>query len=207
MAKTKGAGATKIKGEEDVRLLQNLGPGDVFRIARAQQASLNRLPLSREDVLVVTKVYAQSPYTVICKKQGSPTQYSLPPGTPVLFPSEPDPEDEDILQFLSPVSRKKVVGYKVLWDGTEQLEPLLSPQAAACLRLAYAVGRKELPSRELNDLMLKHLPKFLLKKSKADSRVVFMAVRRLLVDRGFLGEIVDEVLVQADRDAGMGEVA
>ena len=95
-----------------MRFIRTLGPGDKFRVAHPKQFSVNSRPMPRDQVFKVQKVYEMSPYyTLAIQESGSSGIYSLMPGTPVLFVKEPDPTEEEILEFLDlrQGTKKKVV--------------------------------------------------------------------------------------------------
>ena len=175
-----------------MQFIGKLNVGDRFRVAHKFQKSLNYKQLDRGVVYEVTRKFEQSPHLVIFKDAGG-AQYSLRPDTPTLYPSEPNPTDEAIARFLSPsAGRKKVVGYRMLWDGEADLRPLLSPLGRSVIRALFVVGSRTMEASEAHELLREHLPRFLERGIKMPIDQVLLNYRRYLVDKGLLAEIVDE---------------
>jgi hypothetical protein len=192
-----------------MKFLRILGVGDKFRPAHPQQPSLNKRQMSRDTLYRVTRVYSQSPYVVISVEDQSPDSgiYSLGAGTPVLFPKEPNPSIEDITKFLAPRSNKRVVAYRLLWDGKVDLAGVVQPQAASVLRLLFAFGKKEYTLVELNQLFNEHFERFSLRPTKMDGFQFLNIHRRHLVNQGLLAEVVDLApKTRAVSDANLQEV-
>ena len=177
-------------------MMQSIGVGESFRVAHPHQKSMNGLLMPREAIFVVKRIYEMAPYLTISNKKGDATTiYSLGPRTPVLFPKEKDPTEEEVFIFLGIRSRKQVLYYKLLWDGRSDIGKLLAPQAAALLRLMYSYGHAEFPARELHRLMNDKFDDFFGRPAKVSGSGVFKAYRRHLVARGFLEEVVDKAPV------------
>jgi hypothetical protein len=189
-----------------VRFLRSLGEGDKFRPAHPRQVSLNMRPMPRSSVFKITKVFPQSPHLTISETEGEKGIFSLGPGTPVLLPKEMDPTERDIVKFLAPRGNKKVVGYKLLWDGKMELGGIATPQARAVLKLMFVMGKKEYGLTELNHMFDAHYETFLGKPSKVQGYHALIFYRRYLVDKGLIEEIVDDApATQAVRDANLQE--
>jgi len=192
-----------------MRFLKSLGPGDRFRVAREGQVSLNNRQVGRALVLRVTKVYAQSPFTVVAVEHAKPIRggtYTLGPGTPVLLPREPDPAEEDVLEFLTGKKsrRKLAVAYRPLWDGLQDLSKLLTPQAEVLSRIMFAFGKKVYEARDLLNLVEANYDSFYGKRHKFGGRAVFKYYRRMMVDAGLLEEIVDDApMSEKERGANL----
>jgi hypothetical protein len=176
-----------------MRFLKYLDVGDRFRPAHSRAVSLNNRKMPRTDVYKVIRVYEMSPHLTIAARESSPDDgfYSLGPDVPVLHPLEPDPSEEEVRQFIGVKVRRKVVAYKVLWDGKTDLRGIVSPQAAAAMKLMYAMGKPVYGLRELNVLFSKHFKKFWNKPLKYDASLILATYHRKLVSQGLIEEIVD----------------
>jgi hypothetical protein len=192
-----------------VRFLESLGAGDKFRVAREGQVSLNNREVGRKLVLRITKVYAQSPHTVVAVEHTRPIRggiYTLPPGTPVLSPREPDPAEERVLEFLTGKKAKRltVVAYRPTWDGVQDLSKLLVPQAEVLSKIMFAFGKREYEARDLLNLVEANYDSFYGKRHKLGGRTLFNYYKRHMVDAGLLEEVVDEApLSNREREANV----
>jgi hypothetical protein len=182
-----------------LKLAKALSVGDKFRPAHPEQPSLNGRTMSRDLVHVVTKVFSMAPHTVVCTIEGNSKGgfYTIPPGTPVLSPSESDPTVEEIGDFLLPKLkvRKRVIGFRVLWDGKLPISGLVSRTAEAAVRAMFAVGRSEYSMQELDELFEKYYEKFLGFTPPHSGRNALRLNSRKLVMRGLLEEISDDISV------------
>jgi hypothetical protein len=176
-----------------MRFLRTLAEGDRFRVAHPRQVSLNKRPMPRDSVFRVKKVYPMAPHTTISMLDYSPDGgfYSLGPGTPVLLPMEPDPSEEEVMEFIGVKTKKRVVAYKVLWDGKTNLSGIVPPQAIAAMKLMHAMGKSEYGVHELNEIFNKYYERFWGKPVKRDAIVILLYYRRYLVNHGLLEEVVD----------------
>lgn len=176
-----------------MRFLRTLSVGDRFRPAHPGQESLNRKKMSRETVYRILKVYSQSPHLAISHPEDRPESdiFSLGPKTPVLLPKEFDPTEEEIIRFLNPQGNKRVVGYRVLWDGKTDISHMLSPAMMAAMKLMVAFGKKQYDPRDLKRLFVDHYDRFLGRPSKMDGEHAFILIKRRLVNLGLLEEVVD----------------
>ncbi len=183
--------------------------GDRFRVAHPRQISLNKRRMPREVTYHVTRVYEMKPNTIISVEEANPGDgfYSLGPKTPVLLPKEPDPTEEEVLKFLGVQSKKRVVAYRVLWDGKLDLAGVVPPQAVACMKLMFSMGKDTYTVRELNELFTQHYEKFLGKPTPMMPSSVISFYRRHLVNKGLMEEIVDVGPIPLSvREANLQEV-
>lgn len=191
-----------------MRFLNSLGEEDRFRVAHPRQTSLNKRPMPRDQVFRVKKVYLMTPNVTISVREEDPKDgfYSLGPRTPVLSPGEPNPTEEAVMRFLGVKTRKKVVGYRVLWDGKTDLSRIIPPQAIAAMKLVHAIGQSEYRVRDIHDIFRTHYEKFWGRPIKGDAAIVFFFYRRHLVNHGLLEEIVDSSRIpNAVREANLQE--
>jgi len=80
------------------------------------------------------------------------------------------------------------------------------PQAAAAVKLMYAMGKSEYGVRELHELFNKHYQKFLGRSTKNYPVMILAFYRRWLVNQGLLEEIVDVAPIpESVRDANLQE--
>jgi hypothetical protein len=184
-----------------MRFLRTLSVGDRFRPAHPRQVSLNGRRMDRAATYEVTKVYPMAPYTVIAARHKPPSPgalakfesefYSLSPGTPVLLPKELDPTEDEVMQFVGAKRRRRVVAYRVLWDGKTDLSGVVPPQAVAAMKLMHAFGKSEYGVHELHEIFNKHYEKFWGRSVKREAVVILLFYRRHMVNQGLLEEIVD----------------
>ena len=176
-----------------MRFLRSLGEGDRFRVAHPRQISLNGRTMDRVCVFRITKVYPMAPHAAISVLTARPKDgfYSLGPGTPVLLPKEPDPAEDEVLRFIGVRSKRRVVAYRILWDGKTDLSGIIPPQAIAAMRLMLAFGKSEYGVRELNALFDEHYEKFWGRPVKRDACYIMQFYRRYMVNHGLIEEIVD----------------
>ena len=176
-----------------MRFLRTLSVGDWFRPAHPRQVSLNGRRMDRASTYEVTKVYAMAPHTVVATQCDEPkgSFYSLGPGTPVLLPKELDPTEDEVMQFVGAKRRRRVVAYKVLWDGETDLSGVIPPQAVAAMKLMHAFGKSEYGVHELHEIFNKHYEKFWGRPVKREAIVILLFYRRYMVNQGLLEEIVD----------------
>lgn len=180
-----------------MHFLGSMNVGDRFRVAHPRQISLNRRTMSRDLTFQVTKVYEQTPRLIVAKVVGDGEGiYSLNPGTPVLYPAAPNPTELQVFEFLSRrTTRKKVVAYRMLWDGSTDLVQLLSPLGRAVIRTLYVLGSKEIDVKDAATLVRENLPQFLERGIKMPVGFALKNYRRYLVEKGMLEEIVGEPTV------------
>jgi len=176
-----------------MRFLRGLDVGDRFRLAHPRQISLNNRRMERSTIYRIEKIYPMDPYLTIAVEDGRPSDgfYSLRPDAPVLHPLEPEPSEGELAQFIGGKFRRKVVAYKVLWDGKTDLRGVVTPQAAAAMKLMYAIGKPVYGLRELNVLFNKHFKEFWNKPLKCDAALILTTYHRMLVSQGLIEEIVD----------------
>lgn len=191
-----------------MRFLRNLGLGDRFRIAEPNKLSCNNRPINRGQVLKVEKIFPQTPNVYVCYLSGSKHKgiFTLLPGTPVLFPNEPTPTDEEVRNFITGKPRLRVVGYRCTWDGKTDLADVLQPQAIAIIKMMYSLGRPIFEASSLHKLCNTHFEKFFGRRAKVDGSKVFTYYRRLLVNRGLLEEVIDDSPVSLnEQEASYGK--
>jgi hypothetical protein len=170
--------------------VKNLDVGDRFRVASAEQRSVNNRPMPRVLVFEIIKVYPQAPYYVVSTTPTLPGVFTLPPGAVVRGVEEPAPSPREIERFLGQVVRAKVVGYRLLWDG---LTPLTSasPAAVGVLKMLRALNYDDFTREEAMSLCKTHLPKFYKHSQAVNFANCFTAVAQDLVARGLMEEILD----------------
>ena len=196
-----------------MRFLDSLVEGSKFRVAHPRQRSLNGREMPRALVFQVTKVYPMSPCITISKAIHSPWPkaekgfYSLGPRTPILSPKEPDPTEEEVLRFIGVTRKKRIVGYRLLWDGKVDLRKLIPPRAIAVAKIMYMVGRTEYETKELISLLEKHFSRFYPGKAQSQVQWSFWSCKNLMLDSGVIAEIVDSPPIPAEiSDANLQEV-
>lgn len=177
-----------------MRVLNSLSEGDSFRPAREDQYSLNNRKMDRSSTYSITKVYPMTPHTVIAVRDSDPSDgfYSLNSGTIVLLPKEFNPSDEQILHFLRPRGRKKVVGYKLLWNGKTSLHGVVGAQCQAIVKIMFVVGKKEYSHEDLVEIISANIEKFLPKQPLRSIGSMIASLGRHLVNNGLVEEIVDD---------------
>lgn len=175
-----------------MRKLSALNEGDRFRTAHPRQQSLNRRRMDREHVFRVKSVYQQSPYTVISVREDDLFGgiYSLRPGTPVLFPRDLDPSEEEVYAFLGVAKRRRTTHVRLNWDGQSSLESL-PPQAAALVRGMYVLGIVEASPTEIAARVAPHIAKFIENPGVTGVTSLLRFYKRKLVNEGFMTEFVD----------------
>lgn len=198
--------------EVGMRLARSLNVGEKFRVAHPKQVSANNIPMPRESTFKVTKVYEMSPNLIVAVPlEGDRRPRTLFPGTPVLFVPERDPSEDEVLEFLGICQNrtvpKKVVAYRLLWDGQTPIVNIVSRRAFAVLRVMHVHGRREYTVRELNRLLEKDFQKFYSRPLVSPTNSLMMAFRRKLVAQGLIEEVLDEAPApKALVDAGLTDV-
>lgn len=191
-----------------MQYLSTLSIKDRFKPATTHK-SLNGRVVSPSQIYAITKIYPMSPYLTIAVSEKNPEDgfYSLHPKTPVLLPKELVPSKEKILKFLGATKKKKVLGYRLLWDGEMSLEGLLAPQAIAAMKLLFSAGKREFDVEEIGVLFNELYTKFWGRVIKRDALQIFFFYRRHLVNYGLLEEIVDDAPIhKALAEAHMEEL-
>ncbi len=190
-----------------MRKISSLNVGDEFRPAHPRQKSANNLPMDRAQVYVVSKIFEQSPGFYVCAtRPKTKGDYTLPPGTPILYVREPDPTVEQVMEFLGAGRKKRlrVIGYKILWDGKTELK--LAPQAKALMQVLLVVGGGEVNAKELHKIFGKHLHRFWDGPLRRSGQYYFQFYRRVLIDQGLIEEVLDKATVPPGvRDANLVE--
>lgn len=192
-----------------MRFLRTLDVADLFRVAHPRQVSLNNRRMPRDVTYKIVKVYPMAPHAVVSVNSENPKDgfWTLGPGTPVLLPKDFDPSEDEVLRFLGVKTKKRVIAYKVTWDGKTDLSRVLTPQAVAAMKLMHAVGKSEYSARELHALFTKHYEKFQGRPYKSDAAALLLYYRRHMVNQGLLEEVVDVGPIPASvREANLQEV-
>lgn len=176
-----------------MRKIGSLAVGDIFRPAHPLQQSNNGRAMHRTAHYKVVKKYPQSPYMVIVVKLSAKDEgiYSLNPEVPTIAPREPAPTLQQIEAFLEAKVRKKVVGYRLLWDGIDDPSDRVSPQGRTLLRLMKAFGQVEYEARELRALVYENFSKFHTKEVHPHQLPGVMMSMRFLVALGLVEELID----------------
>jgi hypothetical protein len=188
-------------------LLKALGQGDKFRPAHPRQLSLNNRLMSRGSLYRVERIFPQSPHLYISVDVSNPLdklKYSLRPMTPVLLGREPLPTEDEVLQFLSPAARRKVVlGYRLLWDGKTPLGNVITPQATLLLEFLYAFGKREYGSTEIKLLLKERFEAFVGRGTRSGTKLLSQYAK-YLASAGLLEELVaDGAVPSSIREANL----
>jgi len=189
--------------------LKNLDIGNTFRVAHPRQVSLNHRRMPTDVVYKIKKVFQMSPHTVIVTNLHDDSIYSLGPDTPVLSQGEPSPSESQVLAFLgrgTKKNKKKVVGYRLLWDGKIALKGIVPENAAALVRFIFALGKEEFDANEISCALRGGFARANKKLSSgADD---FGHNKGLLIRKGLLEEIlVDAPTPDAIIKANLQEVS
>ena len=176
-----------------MKKITNLELGDTFRPAHPLQASNNGKMMSRALIYRVMKKYPQSPYMVIAVRVGVQGDgiYSLNPDVPTISVREPAPTITQIETFLGVKIRKKIVGYRLLWDGIDDPSDRVSPQGRTLLRIMKAFAQVEYEARELRAIIYENFAKFHSKPVYAHQLPNVMLSMRFLVSVGLVEEIME----------------
>lgn len=178
-----------------MRFLGNLNEGEEFRIAHPKQPSLNGFKMEQRCIYRVTKVFPQAPYYTIAKKVVHPDEsriYSLGPRTPVIFPMEPSPTEEQVLRFIGGLPKKVVLGFRLLWDGKTDVRRQCQPQALIILKLMFSAGKDYYNVEDIRTLMAENFDKAVGVAGRLTGFAVFSFYRRRLVSLGLIEEICDD---------------
>lgn len=189
-----------------MRRLSALNEGDRFRIAHPRQLSMNLRKMNQRSIYRITRVYDQEPRLVICVNDGMPRDgiYSLKSGTPVLFPLESDPTEDQVFTFLGARRRKRTIAIELNWDGETPLHGVVAPQGAAFVTAMYALGIKRASLTDLINMIEPHWKKFASRRGTKDVARIFIAHRRKLVQEGLISEVMDaERVPQSVIEAGL----
>lgn len=169
-----------------------LNLGDKFRPASDKQMSLNNRKMGQDKVFRITRIYPQTPNIVVSVLDDSPNNgiFSLGPGTPVLFPNEPNASEDDVREFLTPGrGRQKVVGFELLWDGKAEFHCSVPTYCQVFAKLMFAHGKKSYTSKELGRLWVDNRHRY----ERTTSVILPWRARlRQLVIIGILKEIRDQ---------------
>lgn len=176
-----------------MKKISNLEVGDTFRPAHPLQASNNGKMMSRTLIYRVMKKYPQSPYMVIAVRVGVHNDgiYSLSPDVPTIAVREPAPTVAQVEVFLGVKVRKKIVGYRLLWDGIEDPSDKVSPQGKTLLKLMKAFAQVEYEARELKALVYENYAKFHSKPVYPHQLPGVMLSMRFLVALGLVEELME----------------
>lgn len=176
-----------------MKKISSLELGDTFRPAHPLQASNNGKMMSRTLVYRVMKKYPQSPYMVIAVRVGVQGDgiYSLSPDVPTIAVREPAPTIAQVEAFLGVKIKKKVVGYRLLWDGIEDPSDKVSPQGRTILRIMKAFAQVEYEARELRAIIYENYAKFHSKPVYAYQLPGVMLSMRFLVAVGLVEELME----------------
>lgn len=188
-----------------MRRLKELNETDKFRPANPKQISLNNREMDRQKVYLVTRIYAQSPFYRVCVEQEKPDNgfYTLGPNTPVLFPRDENPREDDVVKFLIPKSQKIVIGFKLLWDGKTSLARLLNPTEQTIVKVLFALGQEYFPLDEFNYAIM--MSSFRKAGVHLKGYRMFTRLRLKLVNKGMLKEVLDERPLSPEaREANLG---
>lgn len=189
-------------GLKTMKKIGSLELGDTFRPAHPLQASNNGKMMSRSFIYRVMKKYPQSPYMVIAVRVGIQGDgiYSLSPDAPTIAVREPAPTLAQVETFLGVKVRKKVVGYRLLWDGIDDPSDKVSLQGRTLLRLMKAFAQVEYESRELKALVYENYAKFHSKPVYPHQLPNVMLSMRFLVAVGLVEELME---TRASKYAGV----
>jgi hypothetical protein len=183
-----------------MRFLGTMTVGSHFRPAHPEQVSLNNRPMPNTADYRIIKVFAQSPGTVISVASSAPGDgfFSLHPRTPVVLRGEPLPSGPEVFGFLGGSVRKKVVRYKLTWDGSWNIDHVCKPEGVAVVRALYAAGLRDFTPAEARMAMRRHYATFRMRQVRADPYDHhFRKWRRHLVSLGLLEEIVADAVVSS----------
>jgi hypothetical protein len=142
--------------EGPVIKLSELGVGAQFRVAHPQQRSKNNFEMSREKFFTVDKIFSMSPSMRICSTPDDARRYSLLPETPVLLSKDSLPFLEEVERFIiGASSRRKVTGYRMLYDGqgVELLKQRMSRHAATLVEDLYVTGIKYFSKEKIREIL------------------------------------------------------
>jgi hypothetical protein len=176
-----------------MKKIGDLAVGSRFCTANDAQVSMNELPMAPTTTYEVVKMFPVAPFFVVSVVVGtSAPKYTLSPETLVLAQGEPRPSEEEFARLALPRYTKKVVGYRVCWDGKSNLSLVLNQSAEAVARCIFALGRPEWQAKELAAAVGRHVGRFIPAESRATPRTAFYFAARKLVEVGVLTEIVAE---------------
>lgn len=167
------------------------------------QPDLNGATIGRCTIYRVVRAYPQSPHIRICvgdddDSVARKTYYALGPRTPVLFPSEFDPTEDEVEKFLLGSKRSTIVGYRILWNGDPEKIKTLRPQAAAAMKALLVEGRREHTVNSLGESLDRGFGQFYRRSepSKCSGREVFRFYRTRLVALGLIEVVTDAPLTE-----------
>lgn len=186
-----------------MRLIRSLSVGDEFRPAHPRQPSANRREMAGDKVYRVIKVYSQAPNYSVCEEVENSAAgiFTLPPGAPVVAPSESAPTEREVLKFLV---RRKLSGstkYRVLWSGEPEALSLLKPNASSLIKAVYATCASQVTRSEM---MLVATTRVV----DGDGRIgmtfpnIDLAIKQL-ISVGLIEEVDDELVPDAVRAANL----
>lgn len=140
-----------------------LNLGDKFRPASDKQMSLNNRKMGQDKVFRITRIYPQTPNIVVSVLDDSPNKgiFSLGPGTPVLFPNEPNASEDEVREFLTPGRGKtRVTGYELLWDGKTEFHSSVPTYCQVFAKLMFAHGKEYYTASELGKLWIANADRY-----------------------------------------------
>jgi hypothetical protein len=143
-----------------VRELKDLAIGETFKVAEASVKTKNNLILMNNDILVIKKRFAVSPYFVMCTKIGTEEPfYVLPPETLVFPPRLANAVlSKDHVDFFSKKkkTRRIALGYRLCYNGDMAETSGLSRKEKKLIHLLFAYGLKEFKACDVVPIVAKH---------------------------------------------------